>query len=98
MALPPIQNGPIPPATGSARPAGRLPEAFAQRLAALGIESPAARLTGQTAAPRAASVPQDAPAAAPSTAFGVQPAAANATPAARPDTLARPGRVLDIKV
>lgn len=88
MALPPIQNGPIPPATGSARLAGRLPEAFAQRLAALGIEAPGV----QAQAPQATKVAA-APSAAPS-----QPAQIPAQIPERADPLARPGRVLDIRV
>lgn len=87
MALPPIQNGPIQPATGSARPAARLPEAFAQRLAALGIDAPG--------------VPAQAPRAATAQVAASQPTATPVQAAPIPDRadpLARPGRVLDIRV
>ena len=92
MALPPIQNGPIQPATGSVRPAARLPEAFTQRLAALGIETPGVPARAPQAAVAQAAASQ---AAAP------QPAAAPTQPTPIPDRadpLARPGRVLDIRV
>lgn len=92
MALPPIQNGPIQPATGSVRPAARLPEAFTQRLAALGIEAPGVPARAPQAAVAQAAASQ---AAAP------QPAAAPTQPTPIPDRadpLARPGRVLDIRV
>lgn len=94
MALPPIQNGPIQPATGSVRPAARLPEAFTQRLAALGIEPPGV----PPRAPQAASQAAVAQAAAPQAA-APQAAASQPTPIPdRADPLARPGRVLDIRV
>lgn len=92
MALPPIQNGPIQAATGSVHPAARLPAAFTQRLAALGIEPPG--VPGR--APQAA-----ASQAAASQAAAPQPAVAPTQPTPIPDRadpLARPGRVLDIRV